>query len=558
MRKFLALCMAAALVIPGCVEVDNSLGEGLIDKSLLYDTHTVEFELTEIQMKKSDALSGYSDSKLTIGAIRDDVFGLTTREAAFPLIPALDTLDLGTNPVPKRFTLRFAQDSISCSDDSQARIMQNIRVTKLLERLPVGTNTGCSQKIKHSDDMITDGIPVYSGSGDLSITFSLSYAQEYVNALQKLGPVLRERLDDEEEGEFIDQYDAWLEEVPGIYLAVDAPEGNGGRINLFNFSSLSVESNYYTRNNNIALLTVNSTWKGVQKDSTFIFYPGETEFHDEVYYVDQNVKFDQYCFNRTTHESVEGQASGDVLLVEGGGGLKPVILASELQEKTRAAIATGGGDLNKVGDPDKVIIVKATIVLPFEMPEYYGDMKYFPTVLSPTIQKEDTDEYGERVISFAGLTDASVSTENQGDIDRSNLCYTPDITYHLQTLMDRRDLNTSSDSDIWLLTIHTEKVANASGSLYDNSYYQQLMYASYYNSLYGGGYGGYSSYGYGGYGYSNYYNYMMLAQMMASSAEQSYSYTTELDKDRYYCAQLCGPTSKRKPMFRVTYAVPRN
>ena len=84
------------------------------------------------------------------------------------------------------------------------------------------------------------------------------------------------------------------------------------------------------------------------------------------------------------------------------------------------------------------------------------------------------------------------------------------------------------------------------------------MYASYYQSLYGGGYG-YGGYGYGGYGnnYSNYYNYMMLAQMMNASSQQSYSYTTELDKDRYYCAVLCGPDSDRKPFFRVTYAVPR-
>ena len=38
MRKFLALCMSAALVLPGCVEVDNSLGEGLVDNRLLYKT----------------------------------------------------------------------------------------------------------------------------------------------------------------------------------------------------------------------------------------------------------------------------------------------------------------------------------------------------------------------------------------------------------------------------------------------------------------------------------------------------------------------------------------
>lgn len=557
MRKILALSMAAALVLPGCVEVDNSLGEGLVDKSLLYDTHTVEFDLTEIQMKNADALSGYSSSKLTIGAIRDEVLGLTTREAAFPLIPALDTIDLGSNPTPVSFAIRFAGDSISCNDDTQARILQNIRVTRLTAPLPVGTGTSCTQEIAHGSEPITSGTPVYDGDGELSFSFSKAYAQEYIDALLKLDSKngLKNRLTEEDDVD--EHYDEWVDEVPGIHIATDVPEGNGGRINLFEFSCLSVSNNYYTRNNNLAALKVHSTWKGVEKDSTFLFIPGETAFFDEAEYLENNTKFDQYCFNRTTHTTTAGPAT-DKIMVEGGGGLKPVILASELQSKTWAAIAKAGGD------PKKVIIVKASIVLPFDMPENYEDFKYFPSVLSPTIQQKVKDDDGEEYITFAGLTDASVSSENQGDIDRSNLQYAPDITYHLQAIMDRNDLSSSTDSDIWLLTIHTEKVANASGSAYDNSYYQQLMYASYYNSLYGGygGYGGYSSYGgyggYGGYGYSNYYNYMMLAQMMSASQQQTYSYTTELDKDRFYRAILCGPASERKPVFRVTYAIPKN
>ena len=95
MKKFLALCLAAALLIPGCVKVDNSLGEGLIDKSLLLNTYTVDFPLSGIALKHSSDLSAYSDTHLTIGSIRDEAFGLTTRDAAFTLIPALDEIDLG-------------------------------------------------------------------------------------------------------------------------------------------------------------------------------------------------------------------------------------------------------------------------------------------------------------------------------------------------------------------------------------------------------------------------------------------------------------------------------
>ena len=44
--------------------------------------------------------------------------------------------------------------------------------------------------------------------------------------------------------------------------------------------------------------------------------------------------------------------------------------------------------------------------------------------------------------------------------------------------------------------------------------------------------------------------------MMAASQQQTYTYTQELDKDRYYKAVLNGPEAERKPVFRVTYAFP--
>ena len=565
MRKILAMALAAALVLPGCIEVDGSLGEGLVDKSLLYDTYSIEFPLTDIQLKMAEDLSGYSSLHMTVGAIRDEKLGLTTRESAFTLIPAMDTIDLGDNPVPVSFTLRFARDTVSCSKESDASIIQNLRVTELTAPLPKAQNAGCTQSIPHGSAIITKGIPIYDGGDEIAFTFTTDYAQKYIDALRSIGPALKERSDDETRTDLLDKYDEWVAALPGIHLAMDPPEGNGGRINLFELSCMSVSSNYYVRNNNVGVLKVNSTWDGVQKDSSFLFIPGEPALYDEVTYQGNNTKFDQYCFNRTTHETVAGAAAGEIL-VEGGGGLKPVISARELQEKTAAAIAAEGRD------PSKVIISKASIILPFKeeglKENDFKDLDYFPSILSPTIRKTYEDEEdGSAHISFAGLTDASVSTENQGTMDRNNLCYAPDITYHLQAIMRRDDLDTATDADIWFLTISTEKTANASGSMYDNEYYQQLMYASYYNSIYGGGYGyggyGYGGYGYGGYGYndyySNYYNYMMLEQMMNASTQQSYSYSTVLDTDRFYKAVLNGPAAASGvPLFRVTYAVPRD
>ena len=50
---------------------------------------------------------------------------------------------------------------------------------------------------------------------------------------------------------------------------------------------------------------------------------------------------------------------------------------------------------------------------------------------------------------------------------------------------------------------------------------------------------------------------MMLAQMIASQSQLTYSYTTELDKDRFYKAILNGPGTGEGdvPKFTVTFAI---
>ena len=554
MKKILALCVAAALAIPGCVKVDNSLGTGLVDKSLMLDTYTVEFPITDIYMRPSSDLSAFSDSHLTIGSIREKTFGLTTREASFPLIPALDEIDLGTNPVAKSFDLYFTMDTVSMANDTQERILQNIYVYELVEPLPK-TARPTNTVISRSTDVVTKGIPIFNGSGGLNFSFTTEFAQKYVDAIRDLGPVLIDR----DEKNPVDKYDDFVTQVPGICIETEVPTGEGGRINLFNFSCLSVVNNYYQRNNNVGLLTVNSTWDGEQKDSTFMFIPGETEFVDEEAYLEKNTKFSQYCLNTCGHETLARKAD-DIILVEGGGGLKPVISALELQKKTREAI------IEKGGDPAKASIISASIVLPFDMPEDYLDLERFPSVLSPTIRTSVIRD-GEEFFTFAGLTDASVSAEDQGDIDRSNLIYSPDITYHMQEILQPEESITLTQeeiekgkADIWLLTLHTNTVANASGQTAEQTqYYQNLMYASYYNSLYGGGYGGYGS-GYNS--YNNYYSYMMMAQMMAAQNQTTYTTTTELDINRFYKAVLKGPEDpdpnpRALPHFIVVFAIPQ-
>ena len=562
-RKALIL-LALPFALTACVQNSTEIGKDLIDKTLLYDTYTVEFPIEDIRLRRADDLSGFSDTRLAIGAIRDDTFGLTTRATAFSLVPALDTLDLGTDPKFVKFAVRFAADTISVATPGQEHIFQNLYIYSLTDTLST-TQSGTNQVIPHGTEIVSRGIPVYDGKDSLSFELNAEYAQKYIDVLKRLGPVLADRT----EGSTINKYSDYIKEVPGIYIETDIPEGIGGRINLFELSILSVSSNYYTRNNNAAMLTVNSSYNGVRKDTTFLFVPGEPTFYDEADYLNNNQKFYQYAFNRTGHEAPEGVAV-DEIRIEGGGGLKPVIPAAPLREKVVQAISERGGD------PAKTVINKASIILPYEMPEDETLVDLFPSMISPTIRKSTSSG----TITYAGLTDASASSENQGDLDRANLAYAPDITYHMQQMLLRTDLETEDDADIWFLTVHSETVANATGNAEDEAYYQQMMYAMYYNNLYGGGYGGYGygsyGYGYGGYGgyggYSNYYNMMMMASLLNSMNQTTYSTTQELDKDRFYRAILNGPAAtvtnpascplllpgaRRVPTFRVTFSVPK-
>lgn len=284
----------------------------------------------------------------------------------------------------------------------------------------------------------------------------------------------------------------------------------------------------------------------------FYFSPVEMQDLDSLINVTKTPS--QYVFNVDYHESegLSGKAA-DKIYIEGGSGLKPVVPAREIQRLVQAEI------IKKGGNPVTTLISKATIELPFDFPEDYTTIFRYPKVLSPTI-KISTDT----TVTFAGLTDASASEENQGDINRSLCNYAPDITHHVQQIIRKtaEDKNLSS-YDIWFLIMWYETTTSTDSQAQEMAnYYQQLAYYSYANQLYGGygyGYGGYGYGSYGGYGsyYNNYYNYQMMAQYAASSATTTTS-DTELDKDRYYNAVLRGPKADgKKPKLKVTFAIPK-
>lgn len=545
MKKILvAIALLAALM--SCVNVNEKLGGDLIATNMKYDFHSATFDLNDIWMKPSDSLSAYSSRRINFGAIRDDTFGLFRRGCAIILVPVVDSVYLGESPIFKRFRFQAEIDSVSVADPSQSNILQNVYVYDLTEPLDPKkyySNT----EVKHGSKRITKGVPIVNGTDSLTFEFTSEFGEKYLKITQ----------------EDMDDYDRYTSKFPGIYITTNDPVGDGGRFNLFKMSILEANtssgSSYPSRTDNYAVMYYSGIYNGERKDTSLMFYFSPLEFQDLNHIIETNTLPDQYVFNVDYHESgnLAGKAD-DVLYVEGGSGLKPVISADEIRRLVLAEISSKGVD------PATALISKATVEMPFDFPEDYRTMYLFPDILSPTI-KISTDTS----VVFAGLTDASASDENQGDINRSLCVYAPDITHHVQQIIRQKDKEDISDYDIWMLIMHVETTiktdANASQMA---NYYQQIAYASYANQLYGGGYGGYGGYGYGGYGYggygyggygyNNYYNYMMMAQYAAASATTT-SVSQEMDKDRFYKCVLRGPGSKdgRTPKLKITYAVPK-
>lgn len=536
--KILAALTAAFITGASCVTVDNDLGKDLIATDQMFDIHTVEIPLSGIRMEMADSLSGLSSKRITLGAVRDAEFGLTTRSCALTLVPAYEEMDFGTDPVFRSMHFAAALDTVSVPDASQQYILQNIHVYELSEALDL-VKARTNHSVQHKAEPITDGAIAFNGHDSLSFNFSRSFGEKYMTITTA----------------DTDTITTFTERFPGIYLEMDPPAGNGGRINLFDLGCLSYNSTYgtYYLNGNCVRLRFNAEYDGVRKDTSFVFICGEPDLLDEATYIDNSQKFPQYAYNITGHESRDrvGLVTTE-LAIEGGGGLKPVIDATALVAAVQEAI-------RPYGDPEKAVISRAQIELPFD---YDGDYEAlgtrFPALLSPTcrIIKEGSGA------SFAGLSDSSASDEDQGTIHRDRLCYSPDIAHHLQQLLRLEEGTDLSQYDIWLLIMSMETETTASSSSANSSYYQNLAYYSYLNSMYSG-YGGYGGYGYGGYGYggygsySNYYNYAMMAAMMSQNSSTT-STTTELDRDRYYCAKLRGPASGgRVPKLTLTYAIPK-
>ena len=439
------------------------------------------------------------------------------------------------------------KDTVSFSKPDQERIFQTLNVYELAEPLDASVNFDCNLPVAHLGESVTRSSVIYTGDDSLSFNFTEEFGRRYLEELYNGGAT--------------GTIDDYLEKCPGIYIEAEEPTGYGGRFNLFELQ-LGYDIDNYAITGNFARMRFSSEFDGERKDTTLLFYYGAQDFYDidSLLTNSSTGSYPQYSLNLTSQETraLEGRAT-DRIYIEGGGGLKPKISGKTLKHMAENAIIEAGGD------PATAVINKASIVLPFAFPDDYTEMDRWPEILSPTCRIiYDADEDGEGGgASFVSLSDSSDESADQGDVNRSLLRYSPDITYHVQSLV-RIDENDKSNEqtkmldegsyDVWFLIMANEvTVTTEAGSDELSELYNYLAYQSYYNDMYGYGYGygGYSNY------YSNYYTYAMMASMYGSS-NTTESISVQLDKDRYYSAVLNGPDSPEGegPYLELTFSIP--
>ncbi|MBR6661017.1 MAG: hypothetical protein IKL26_04100 [Bacteroidales bacterium] len=487
-KIFLSLIALIGIInITSCIDASNSLGTSFIptnqDISIMMD----EFELP-VTMKVSDSIQSYSSSYLSVGSINTPEFGLVNLAAACDICPDHDTLEFKGNPKFKSMTILMNISKMYAVEQSEINIIQNLYAYQLkrpIDTLDIYNNSMSAED--HEKEIISQGLPIISNDSVIILKVKEEFGAQFLTATS----------------EELDSLDLFSKRFKGIYIETDVQNPNiyGGRIN------------YVDLSNSYAALTYERTDStGARTDTTVTFILG--------YNYSANM-------NSTSSHHLATDEPTEEIYLEGLSGVKPYVKGKDIR-----AIMDEWAKKNEYNLND-VIITRASIVLPYEYPDNYKKLNYFPGNIYACQRFAD-----DSIPFYTPLEEVYDNTVTRGDNNRSLLEYRLDINHYLQELIRMDADEVGIKQDLWLMPLSESESSSSSSSnnYYDYyNYYNYLNYYSYYD------YYGYGNY-YGGY-YNNFYN--------NSSSSETY-YTT--DYVNYYIAKLNGNKSDNGPKLKITYS----
>ena len=393
-----ALLTLSCLV--SCITIDNTVGSSLVPSNQDITIHTATLDLP-VGMKMADSLQTHVSQSATVGAIRSELYGLFHSDAAMAMTAAYDSIEWGRNPAVYSMTLVLVRDSVLVVDDTQTYIPQNLYVHRL--KIDLDTTMIYNNSLRATDydtEVLNEGGAVYTGGESWSVPLKKKLGEE----LFKI-PMAT-----------LDSAELFMKAYKGFYIRCDDPEEGleGGRLNVFDLSSSYI------------LLTYDyDDESGTRKRTTATFLLGQ-----------------QNCVNvcRSGARPLECKSAVDALYMEGLCGIKPHVDARELRDLLARWAADNQLSLGNV------IIAKATISFPFEYSGSSEQFDFYSSTLFPC-KRVRSDIY----VRYAPLAEIEDGNLEVGSIDRSNLCYTSNISYYLQNLLRTDSSQLTADDDLWLM-----------------------------------------------------------------------------------------------------------
>lgn len=408
-RAFLSasvLTLLIAITLTSCIDTDKRLGSHFVPDDYDLKLEVSSFDLP-VKMKMADSLQTIYSGAVVVGSNRDADLGLIEASSAFQIIPGVTENSFGDNPEPNYLKLGIAVDSKIVMESKYASIPQNIYIYKILTDLDSLKAYNNSLSAQDIDPVPINENTFYTGGDSISCRLSLDYARELLSATQL------ER----------DSLTHFFKRFKGLCISTDPQPGSleGGRFNIITPNDITILMSYKHK----------ESAKSIDKDSILYYYVSESGPNINLY--------------KHSTKSMESDQITDNIYLEGLAGIKPFIDFAEVKSMLNNWATSRSIDIKKL------VLAKAELSFPFEMPQDYQILSQFPQKIFLT--KRETPAASSKKV-YQPLTDIYMESAD-GGINRSNLTYNMDVTTYLQSVI-KGEYISDTDLHTWVSPILTQ------------------------------------------------------------------------------------------------------
>lgn len=374
-------------LMSSCITVNKKAGEGVVPSDQIFDVAVKEFDLP-VEMRVSDSLQTITSGALVVGAHKDPDLGLTISSGAFRLYPQKDTNHFGNDPKINYLRLFLSISSNIVLDENDSKIPQNVYVHRLLtdlDTLKIYNNS--LTEADYDPTPLNAGGNVYFGGDSLNMELSKEYARELVTAT----------------AEEMDSLNLFVKRFKGFLIRTEPLPGSlqGGRFNIIVPSSVNMVLSYNHTDSEVT-----------QPDSVIYYFTTDTDLN----------------LNTIKHSSssLAGNNTSEKIYIEGLAGIKPFIDMAQVKLMMSEWAAENNTPL------EKVVISKAELIFPYEMPLNYKTLSQYPTQVF--LATRNTGDSYSRQPYYQILEEINYN-DTKGSINKSLLTYNLNITGYFQNLL---------------------------------------------------------------------------------------------------------------------------